>query len=227
MNINDSNGGNVFEQLNLTQPAQTSGANQALGQDDFLQLMTTQLQNQDPFAPLENGDFIAQIAQFGTVTGIESLNESFSGLSESLTSNRALEASVMVGRKVLVPSATNSLTPGEPMQGAVDLPASSNNVSVKILNANGEVVATRVLGPQPRGLVDFEWDGLDSNGDLAPAGQYFMQGEAEIGGDVEQVGTLASGNVDSVSLGTGLSDFTLHVAGIGDVRLADVREINA
>ena len=45
-----------------------------LGQEDFLKLMTTQLQNQDPFAPMDNGDFIAQMAQFSTVTGIKEIN---------------------------------------------------------------------------------------------------------------------------------------------------------
>ena len=52
-----------------------------LGQEDFLKLMTTQLQNQDPFAPMENGDFIAQMAQFSTVTGITDMSETLKGLS--------------------------------------------------------------------------------------------------------------------------------------------------
>ena len=47
----------------------------SLGQEDFLKLMTTQLQNQDPFAPMENGEFIAQMAQFSTVTGITEMGQ--------------------------------------------------------------------------------------------------------------------------------------------------------
>ena len=49
---------------------------ETLGQSDFLKLMTTQLQNQDPFSPMENGDFIAQMAQFSTVTGIAEIAKS-------------------------------------------------------------------------------------------------------------------------------------------------------
>ena len=52
-----------------------------LGQSDFLKLMTTQLQNQDPFAPMDNGDFIAQMAQFSTVTGIQEMNGSLGKIS--------------------------------------------------------------------------------------------------------------------------------------------------
>ena len=55
-----------------------------LGQEDFLKLMTTQLQNQDPFAPMENGDFIAQMAQFSTVTGITSMDESLKNVAAKL-----------------------------------------------------------------------------------------------------------------------------------------------
>ena len=53
-----------------------------LGQEDFLKLMTTQLQNQDPFAPMENGDFIAQMAQFSTVTGITEMSTEMKALNE-------------------------------------------------------------------------------------------------------------------------------------------------
>ena len=55
-----------------------------LGQEDFLKLMTVQLQNQDPFAPVDNADFIAQMAQFSTVTGIQEMNGSLGKLVEEI-----------------------------------------------------------------------------------------------------------------------------------------------
>ena len=56
------------------------GNKNTLGQEDFLKLMTAQLQNQDPFAPMDNGDFIAQMAQFSTVTGITEINNNLTNL---------------------------------------------------------------------------------------------------------------------------------------------------
>ena len=76
----------------------------SLGQEEFLELMMTQLQNQDPLNPAESGEFLSQIAQFGTVNGITELQQSFSTLASSLQSNQALQASTMVGRSVLVES---------------------------------------------------------------------------------------------------------------------------
>ncbi|MEM7292750.1 MAG: flagellar hook assembly protein FlgD, partial [Pseudomonadota bacterium] len=213
MTINETNGASIYEQLNLTQPTAPSRSNDSLGQADFLQLMTTQLQNQDPFAPLENGEFIGQMAQFGTVSGIEGLQQSFDGLGAALTSNRALEASVMVGREVLVPGAVGNLVDGQTVKGGIDLPAAATNISVKVYNVSGELVATRAIDSQSAGIAHFEWDGLDDNGEQLPEGAYLFEAEAQLGDAVEQIGTYMAGNVDSVTLGSGLGDFTLHVAG--------------
>ena len=226
MNINDTNNASIYEQLNLTQPAAPTRENDSLGQADFLQLMTTQLQNQDPFAPLENGEFIGQMAQFGTVSGIEGLQKSFDGLGAALQSNSALEASVMVGREVLVPGAVGNLADSQVVKGGIDLPASATNIALKIYNVSGELVSTRAIDSQGAGIAKFEWDGLDDSGEPLPPGAYLFEAEAQFGDSIEQVGTYMAGNVDSVTLGSGLGDFTLHVAGIGDVRVGDVIQIN-
>ncbi|MEC8291420.1 MAG: flagellar hook capping FlgD N-terminal domain-containing protein, partial [Pseudomonadota bacterium] len=77
-------------------------AKNTLGQEDFLKLMTTQLQNQDPFAPMENGDFIAQMAQFSTVTGITDMGETLKGLSSQLSEFRLATATNLLGSSVLI-----------------------------------------------------------------------------------------------------------------------------
>ena len=76
-----------------------------LGQEDFLHLMLTQLKNQDPFKPMESGEFLGQLAQFGTVQGLAGLQTSFDSLSSSLVSNQALQASSLVGRSALARAA--------------------------------------------------------------------------------------------------------------------------
>ena len=116
----------IYEQLRA--PGGTAPANDDMGQADFLKLMTTQLRNQDPFEPLENGEFLAQIAQFGTVTGIQELQQSFGDLSSALQSNRALQASVLVGKQVLVEGSQAELGADTPLRGAVELPAATSSM---------------------------------------------------------------------------------------------------
>ena len=93
----------LFEKLGITRQAGTQkAAKDTLGQSDFLKLMTTQLQNQDPFAPMDNGDFIAQMAQFSTVTGIQEVNNSIGQLVEEFDQARIATASNLLGHSVLV-----------------------------------------------------------------------------------------------------------------------------
>jgi flagellar basal-body rod modification protein FlgD len=95
-------------------------------QDQFLNLMIAQLKNQDPFKPLESGEFLTQIAQFGTVTGVKELQSSFSQLASSISSNQALQASSLVGRTVNIESNAGVLGQDSPLSGTVELEGSTD-----------------------------------------------------------------------------------------------------
>lgn len=74
-----------------------------LGKDAFLQLLVTQLKNQNPLEPQDNGEFVAQLAQFSSLEGITTLNETVSGIAGNYNSSQALQASSLVGRSVIAP----------------------------------------------------------------------------------------------------------------------------
>jgi len=131
----------------------------SLGQDAFLKLMTTQLSNQDPFEPMDNGDFLAQMAQFGTVNGVNELLTSFQDMAVSLQSSQALEASNLIGRNVLIQHDEAYLDSGGSIYSAVELKSSADNVVVNIYDANDSLVNRVDLGAQSRGLIQFNWDG--------------------------------------------------------------------
>ena len=150
---------NILNKLGVkTQDEAQKPANKnSLGQEDFLKLMTTQLQNQDPFAPMDNGDFIAQMAQFSTVTGITEINSNLTNLGSKLEPNRVATAAQFLGHSVLVPGQVVSPDDKGEIHGVVDLPASSNDVGLTFTNSSGEIVHTMNLGNQEKGLVGFSW----------------------------------------------------------------------
>ena len=78
---------------------------------------------------------------------------------------------------------------------------------------------------QQPGQTAFSWDGKDGNGNSLPPGRYKVVAEASYPGGLEQLGTMVSANVDSVSLGQGGS-ITLNLAGMGSIALQDVQQIN-
>jgi flagellar basal-body rod modification protein FlgD len=212
----------VFSSMGLgATPAQKKSQ---LGQDDFLRLMVTQLKNQDPLKPLESTEFLSQLAQFSTVSGVESLNTSFGTLASSLNSNQALQASGLVGNRVLAPGNSAMLGVTGDLEGAVDLPSSASAVAVDIIDASGATVRTINLGPQDLGLVHFNWDGNNAAGQRAAAGKYTLSAHANIAGGTEAVSALGVARVDSVTL-NGADGLILNLAGLGPLPFGQVRQI--
>ena len=215
----------LLSELGLSRPLTNTASNKELDQDDFLMLMTTQLKNQDPFKPLENGDFIAQIAQFSAVTGITDLNTSFQSLAGSLSSNQALQAASMVGREVLVSGEHAELTENGSIKGAVDLPIAVNNLRVGIYDTNGQLVREIELGSTPSGMGVFDWDGLTNEGEAVPPGRYEIRAEATNDGTNEVFDVLIYAQVQSVTLPGAGGLLSLELAGLGSVNFSDVRQI--
>lgn len=198
---------------------------QELGQDQFLKLMTTQMTHQDPTKPMENGDFLAQMAQFSTVEGIGSLNDSFAEFSASITSGQALQASALVGQSVLVPSDKGIVSLDKNLTGEVVLKNSTDNLQISFQNTSGETVKTIQLGQQKEGNVSFDWDGLLDDGTHAEPGEYKIVAEANIDGDNTVLEAYVNAGVESVAMGGANKGVMLTLVGLGEVSFNDVKKI--
>lgn len=132
-----------------------------LGQQDFLTLMTAQLQNQDPFAPMENGEFLAQMAQFSTVAGLDRVNTTLSEIGSQIGGNRIATASSLLGQQVLVPGSLARPDAAGGVHGVADLQEAASAVTVIYSDAEtGAELHRQDMGAQPAGLMGFDWDGL-------------------------------------------------------------------
>ena len=197
-----------------------------LGQSDFLKLMTTQLQNQDPFAPMENGDFIAQMAQFSTVTGIAEMGESLKSLSNQLGEFRIATATNLLGHSVLVPG--NKVRPdseGE-LHGVLDLPRASSATNIVFSNTAGEVVHSIDLGSQASGLVGFSWKDIpkELHNQANPLKvEAFMNGENGRSGVTPSVFAA----VLAASTGDSSTGVVLEVKDYGNINASDVRKFRS
>ncbi len=217
---------NIYSKLGLTSTQDAdSKPKDELGQAEFLELMTTQLQFQDPLKPMENGEFLGQMAQFGTVSGINDLNTNFNAMSASFQSNQALQASTLVGRRVMAPAETAYLNASDPVEGAVELSQSASSVSLLIHDAGGQLVDRLELGMQQAGLVNFTWDGLDKNGARLASGEYNISAELQHGTSTSAGATYSVVDVESVTLGVGGQGMTLTTTGLGDIDMSQIRKI--
>lgn len=209
--------------LDQYQIKQNTTQNKDLGKNEFLNLLVAQLNNQNPLEPQGNGEFIAQLAQFSQVEGIEKLNTSMGAMLSSYQSSQALQASSLVGRKVIVPSEKAVVDTSESFKASLVLPVSSSNVYVNIYDNAGALVNRINLDDQAAGNVSFIWDGKDSDGNLMPPGTYKFEAQATYGSETKGLYTMLPANVDSVTLGG--SELMLNLAGLGNVPLSQVQVI--
>ena len=215
----------TFENAPFLTPPPERQQRDELGQEDFLTLMITQFRNQDPFEPMDNGDFLGQLAQFGTVNGIEQLNRAFSGLTSSIQSEQALQAANLVGHTVLAAADIGYLPDGGQLSGAVELHSSASNIQVDITDSSGQLVRQLELGEYQPGLARFEWDGRDMNGSPVVEGHYQITTRVVRGGNIESAETLLEADIESVSLGRFGQGLTLNLLGGDMLSLSQVRRI--
>ena len=209
----------LFEKLGLTQQSDAQKAkSDKLGQSDFLKLMTTQLQNQDPFAPMDNGDFIAQMAQFSTVTGIQEMNSSIGKLVEEFDQARIATASNLLGHSVLVPGNIGRADANGELHGVLDLPDSTivTQLTYRDAETNAELYMED-LGPRSAGLVGFKWSDipeeiLDYNKRIK------IEALIDTGSGPEQLSPSIYSKVISASVGSGeTKQVLLNVEDYGDL----------
>ena len=198
---------------------------QQLDQEDFFSLLSQQLAYQDPFSPVENAEMISQMSSFTTAEGIATLGTEFAGIKEVLNSSQALEASSLVGKKVLIPSNETYLSEGGTASGSLTTTTGAYSTLVSVEDSTGNVIRTIDVGDIGAGNQRFDWDGLDSQGQPAPEGNYTFNAYGTVNGNGEELTTASYAHVESVSLGGGSASVYLNLKGLGGIELSDAIEV--
>ncbi len=188
------------------------GRSETLGKDDFLQLLVTQLTNQNPLSPVQDQEFVAQLAQFSSLEQLEYLNAT---MTSSLVLDQAVNNSLatnLIGKEVLVEGKRTELG-GEGSAAWQVALGGEASVKAVIRDGTGAIVRTLELGKKGAGVHDVAWDGMNDSGERAAEGAY----------DLEVVATDATGNkVASATRVRALVTGVRFVDGTGYLILGDV-----
>lgn len=224
MSTTETVSNSVLSQYAGTETSTTNDSSySSLGKDDFLMLLVTQLNNQNPLDPQSNTEFVSQLAQFSSLESLSNISASMDSLLGSYQSSQALQASSLVGRSVMVSASSTQVDGVSGLTGTLVVPTAADNVSVRVYDEAGSLVKSIPLDNQSSaGLVDFTWDGSDESGQLLPAGTYKFSASASLGGTSTALETYLPATVNSVTLGIGGGDMTLNLAGAGNVALSKV-----
>jgi flagellar basal-body rod modification protein FlgD len=164
----------------------------------FLQLLTTQLKNQNPLDPLDTNQFTQQLVQFAQVEQQMKSNDQLSSLVSLEKSAQASTALAYVGATVVVDGSTAALTNGSATWNLNVTKPSTATITIK--DSTGQNVFTGTAGVNP-GTQTFTWDGRGNDGRIWPAGNYTLTATAvDASNQSVAISTEVQAVVDSVDL---------------------------
>ncbi len=186
----------VTTTLNPTERQQTALASRrqiASNFQDFLKLLTTQLRNQDPTAPLDTNQFTQQLVMFAQVEQQLATNQSLERLIKLQETSQLTALTPLIGRTVEAEAGAIVLQDGA-ARGAYMLRADATATTVTIRDSGGRIIA-QSPGQTRAGRHEFAWDGRDAFGRRLPDGVYRVSVEAQRGSSVEAVPTTVIGRI--------------------------------
>jgi flagellar basal-body rod modification protein FlgD len=167
--------------------------NMQINQADFLQLITAQLQDQNPMQPADPTQFVSQLEGMSEVSSMQSMQS-------SLAASQIMNGTTLLGHSVLAPGATATLAAGGMIAGAVTAPQGASQLTVSITDSSGNPVTSFKVTPNDSGLTPFSWNGTTSTGAAAPAGQYTIAVSASVNGSSQQVDPMVISKVSTVTI---------------------------
>jgi flagellar basal-body rod modification protein FlgD len=171
----------------------TTPANMQINQADFLRLITAQLQSQNPLSPADPTQFVTQLEGMSQVSAMQSMQS-------TLQASSIMSGTTLIGRSVLAPGSQATLLAGGGIGGAVQAPAGTTKLTVTVQDSKGNTVSTFNVTPADTGLTSFVWNGKNSAGAAAAAGQYTVGVNATIDGKSQKLDPMVINKVDSVLL---------------------------
>lgn len=174
MNISE-----IAAQISPPIPEADSGASDIVGKDEFLKLLVTQMQHQDPLNPQDPTEYTAQLAQFSNLEQLISINDGMTNLADLQTANARVAASGFIGHEAWVAGDNLRVEGGEASTVRFDLPSDSASTSLSIYNSSGALVDVVDLGAYAAGSNEVQWAAVDSNDVPFADGSYRFEVSAQ------------------------------------------------
>ncbi len=176
-----------IEALNAASTNLSSLGTDEVSRDDFLKLLIAQLQHQDPLNPVENQEFVAQLATFSSLEQQQMQTKLLEQLISSQNNNTSAQALSLIGKEASVAVSEFTLQSEREIDFTFIAPTVGIE-SVKIFNSRGELVRSDVVNVQRAGEMAYHFDGKNNSGQSLPAGEYSIS----VGDTMDEDGNITS-----------------------------------
>jgi len=206
-------------------PSSQATGKDELGKNDFLNLFVTQLQNQNPLEPMDNTQFLSQMAQFSSLEQMQNIAGAMELLTLSQSASTNSQMISLIGKRIVHPGNAFTQESGQKTELTFNLPEDCPALKLNILNDKGEIVRTIEPEGLKSGFNTYEFDGLDQNGEPLASGQYeYSFVRADNSSDPIDIEYFSNLLIDSVAFGT---NSTILKAGHFSIALADILEVRS
>ena len=164
----------VYDPTKAPEASTSNGTSAKDLSQNFLKMLTVQLQNQDPLNPMDNAAMTAQLAALNQVDGINKLNTSVNSLVAQMQSANFMNLASSVGKTALSTGSKVYFT-DEPISMAAKLEESTSSLKALIRDNNGQIVKQFDFGATAAGVTDFIWDGANDAGQQVAQGMYTLE----------------------------------------------------
>lgn len=194
-----------------------TGDQSELDRNAFLRLLTTQLEHQDPLNPLDDKEFVAQLAQFSSLEQLNNISETMAEFKDSFARQEMQSAVNYIGKEIRAEGSSLSKNGAQVSSFSYELPDVAEKLYMNIMDTDGNIVRSITLPGRMPGEHEYIWDGKDHNGADLPDGVYsiYMAAEGK-NGEPLMVNTRTSGVVSGV----------VNEDGQVYLRLQDGRKVN-
>lgn len=150
--------------------------NSTLSQSAFMQLLLTEMQNQDPTSPMDSSKILQQTSELATLESSNNTNTTLTKLASSLNSSQQFSAIPAIGKLANLSTGNTITADGSGTSQKFDMyfPTAASSGNINITDQSGNIVDTISLGATPAGTSAYTWDGKNSAGNAVPAGTYHV-----------------------------------------------------
>ncbi|OIQ50805.1 Basal-body rod modification protein FlgD [Pseudodesulfovibrio hydrargyri] len=178
----------------------TASSSTSLTSDDFISLLCTELQYQDPTEPMDNSQMVDQMTQYSQLEQLTEMNGKMDTLTDSISSMSASYGLDYIGKDVEAEGYTIRKDGDDISTLYLTLDDDAAEVTLNIYDSNGSIVDSQTYAGIDAGTVSFTWDGTDYDGDEAGDGYYYVLASAtDADGDDVGCTTTTTGTVTGVS----------------------------
>lgn len=207
-------------------PQRQEKARNTLGKDDFMKLLMTQLQNQDPLRPMDHHEFATQLAQFGSLEQLQNIQKSIDGMNNNMGDGSKFNTLELIGKRVEASGSEVDMIKGNPVSLTFTPKEGIQPVKGLVYGDGGKLVREISIDPKSKAS-QIEWDGKDTDGKSLESGKYAfrIQGidkngmstelSSELGGKV--TGVDMNGKVPSLVVKTASGEARIEITKIKSV----------